>query len=130
MQCLLSALSQIANDLHTTQEVINDCLAGYHVVLGRSSLLSPKTAELTPAYPVGPLLFAPLSSFYSRPPLLHLSLVLFTFGSIGIGLSQTVPQFAGTLVLQGAGSITAWSLGTTVVADVYRPEERAKGVAL
>ncbi|CAD6584050.1 MAG: C-8 sterol isomerase, partial [Tremellales sp. Tagirdzhanova-0007] len=113
MQCLLSALPQIANDLHTTQEVINDCLAGYHVVLG-----------------LGPLIYAPLSSFYSRPPLLHLSLVLFTLGSIGIGLSRTVPQFAGTLVIQGAGSITAWSLGTPVVADIYRPEERAKGVAL
>lgn len=39
MQCLLSALPQIAEDLGTTQEIVNSCLAGYNVMLGCECLL-------------------------------------------------------------------------------------------
>ena len=79
---------------------------------------------------VGPLIFAPLSRFYGRPLLLDLSLIIFTLGSIGIGLSKNVAQLAATLIIQAMGSFTAWSLGTTVVSDMYKPEERGKGIAL
>lgn len=56
--------------------------------------------------------------------------VLFTAGTIGISLSMTVSAFAGTLILQAVGTMAAWSLGSAAIADLYRPEERARGVAL
>ncbi len=54
--------------------------------------------------------------------------VLFTAGTIGTNLATTAPAFAETPALQAVGTMAAWSLGSVVIGDLYRPEERACGV--
>lgn len=129
---LLSALPQVAADLGTTQEIVNDCLAGYQVMLGRERMVESSSFKwsLLLTSPVGPLLISPLSTFYGRPFAMALCHVLFLTGTIGTSLSRTIPAFAGTLALQAIGTISAWSLGSAVIGDLYKPEERARGLAL
>ena len=105
MQCLLSALPQITNNLHTQETVLRDIIDAWPLVFSLHEMLII-------IHIVAPLIYAPLS----LSSLLHLSLVLFTLGSIDIRLSKTVTQLAGTLRTLGAGSLIAWSLGMPVVA--------------
>lgn len=46
-----------------------------------------------------------------------------------MALSTTVPQIFGFMILQGSGSTTLLSLGSTAVADCFPPEKRGRGLA-
>lgn len=79
---------------------------------------------------VGPLVFAPYASYYGRRPVYLLSLPLYSLGSIGVALSDSLVSLILTRILQAFGASSVLSVGAGTIGDLYRPTERGSAMAL
>ena len=81
-------------------------------------------------YCAGPLLWAPLSEFYGRRPIFHISFTIYlAFGF----LCAFTPNFAGLLVgrfITGTAASAALTNGPGVLADIWGPVERGNAMVL
>src|SRR5271156_6481883 len=78
----------------------------------------------TLAYPVGPLILAPLSEIYGRVPLLLLSNALFFIFSLLCGFARSKQSILAFRFVSGLGASAPLAIGSGVLADIFRPEER------
>ena len=65
-----------------------------------------------------------------RRPILLLSLVIMSIGSVWAGAAQGVPELLAGRIIQAFGASSGLSVGIGVLADIFRMEERgsASGV--
>jgi MFS family permease len=107
----LPSVPQLANDLKTTETIINVTIAIFIVVIG-----------------ITPIIWSPLSGFYGRKPVYLASMPITIAGSIGVALSRNVGDIIGTRILQGIGSSAVLAVGAGTIGDIFRPTERANAM--
>jgi len=107
----LPSVPQLADDLNTSETIINVTIAIFIVVIG-----------------VAPVIWSPLSGFYGRKPIYLASMPITIAGSIGVALSRNVGDIIGTRVLQGIGSSAVLAVGAGTIGDIFRPTERANAM--
>ena len=71
-------------------------------------------------------LWGKLSDLYGRRPFYVLCVAFFFVGSIACGIAQSMGQLVAFRALQGLGAGGLFSLGMTIIAELYTPVERAK----
>jgi EmrB/QacA subfamily drug resistance transporter len=71
-------------------------------------------------------LWGRLSDLHGRRIFYVLCVGLFLFGSMLCGLAQTMAQLVAFRAIQGLGAGGLFSLGMTIVAELYTPLERAR----
>jgi MFS family permease len=107
----LPSVPQLADDLNTSETIINVTIAIFIVIIG-----------------VAPIIWSPLSGFYGRKPVYLASMPITIAGSIGVALSRNVGDIIGTRVLQGIGSSAVLAVGAGTIGDIFRPTERANAM--
>jgi EmrB/QacA subfamily drug resistance transporter len=82
------------------------------------------TAYLLSATAITPL-YGKLSDIYGRRAVLLTGIGVFTLGSIGCGLAQTMPALVLARAVQGLGGGGLIVMSQTIIADIMSPRERA-----
>src|SRR5688572_16593928 len=71
-------------------------------------------------------LWGKLSDLYGRRLFYVVCVALFFLGSIACGVSQSMGQLVAFRAVQGLGAGGLFSLGMTIIAELYTPVERAR----
>ncbi|WWC65403.1 uncharacterized protein I303_108021 [Kwoniella dejecticola CBS 10117] len=108
----LPSIPQMADQLHTSAEVINYTVAVFIVVIG-----------------IAPVFWSPYAGFYGRRPVYLASMPIMVVASIGVALSKNVGGLTGARIIQGIGSSCFLSVGAGSIGDIYRPTERSRGMS-
>ncbi|WVQ86011.1 hypothetical protein IAT38_008179 [Cryptococcus sp. DSM 104549] len=108
----LPSIPYLAQDLHTTAEVVNYTVAIFIVTIG-----------------VAPVLWSPYAGFYGRKPIYLASMPIMVVASIGVSQCKNVGAIIGTRILQGIGSSCFLSVGAGSIGDIFRPTERSRGMS-
>ncbi|MBM7586646.1 EmrB/QacA subfamily drug resistance transporter [Bacillus pakistanensis] len=72
------------------------------------------------------LIYGKLSDLFGRKPVITFGIILFLFGSLLCGFSQSMVQLIIFRLIQGLGAGAVLPMATTIVGDIYTKEERAK----
>ncbi|KAF8888355.1 major facilitator superfamily domain-containing protein [Infundibulicybe gibba] len=109
--CFFPSVPQIARDLESTATMIS---------------LSIFAAA------IGGLSAASYSSYYGRRPVYLCGMAVLFVGSLGVTISNTIPQLMFWRFTQAFGASSGLSVGAGVIGDIYKLEERgtAMGVFL
>ena len=78
----------------------------------------------------GPLILSPLSEVYGRVPILHAGTCFYFIWNTACGFSKTKEQLIAFRFLSGFGASAALAVGSGVMGDLWKPEERGKAIAL
>lgn len=78
----------------------------------------------------GPLAIGPLSEIYGRKKVLHASNIWFLVWNIVCGFANTKGVLIAARFLAGFGASSIYALGGSVLGDVWRPEERGRGLRI
>ncbi|KAF2012829.1 MFS general substrate transporter [Aaosphaeria arxii CBS 175.79] len=78
----------------------------------------------------GPLFIGPLSEIYGRQPVLHGSNVWFLVWNIACGFANSKHLLIGARFLAGFGASSIYALAGGVMADLWRPEQRGRSLAM
>lgn len=78
---------------------------------------------------VGPLVISPLSEVYGRRPILQLTCLFYMIFNFTCAFSKTASQLLAFRFLSGLGG-SAPAIGSGILADCWRPEERGKSLQL
>lgn len=108
----LPSIPEIATDLSTSASTIDYTVCIYLVILA-----------------LAPLVWAPYASYYGRQPIYLLSLPLYTIGSVGVAVSDSLVALILTRILQAFGASSVLSVGAGTIGDIYRPTERGTAMA-
>ncbi|GJE88177.1 MFS general substrate transporter [Phanerochaete sordida] len=100
-------IPQIAQDLNSTGEVVS---------------LAVSLSILANA--IGSLTWAAYSGFYGRKGVILWSMATMAVGSFGAGAARTISELLVWRIVQAFGASSGLSVGTGVLADIYRLEER------
>ncbi|KIM79780.1 hypothetical protein PILCRDRAFT_73747 [Piloderma croceum F 1598] len=79
---------------------------------------------------LGSLTFAANSTYYGRRPVYLVSLPLLCAGSLGVALSRGVPELMVLRFLQAIGSSAGLTVGSAVIGDIYKLEERGTAMGV
>ncbi|KAF9261789.1 MFS general substrate transporter [Marasmius fiardii PR-910] len=101
------AIQSIAKDLNTSTEAVKQVINVGIFALAAGSFVG-----------------ASLSSFYGRRPVYLWSLPLLIAGSVGVAMSRTIEELMVWRFLQTIGVSCVPIVGSAVVGDMYRLEER------
>ena len=110
---IIPAVPQALNEFHVTDDLYSTFLVSIWE-LGEG---------------IGPFLVAPLSERYGRLPVYHTGNVLFLSCSIASALSMNISMLVAFRFLNGL-VITSLTLGPTIIADLFKKEERGLAMAL
>ncbi|WP_042356407.1 MDR family MFS transporter [Bacillus rubiinfantis] len=72
------------------------------------------------------LIYGKLSDLFGRKPILTFGIIVFLAGSILCGLAESMQMLIIFRLIQGFGAGAVMPIATTIVGDIYTPEERAK----
>ncbi|HSI68070.1 MAG TPA: MDR family MFS transporter [Planococcus sp. (in: firmicutes)] len=72
------------------------------------------------------LLYGKLSDIFGRKPIFAVGMLLFLLGSLLCGFATSMDELILYRFVQGAGAGAVLPIATTIVGDIYSPEERAK----
>ena len=72
------------------------------------------------------LIYGKLSDLFGRKPILTVGIILFLIGSILCGFASSMQMLIIFRLIQGLGAGAVTPIATTIVGDIYTPEERAK----
>ncbi|KAI5890975.1 MFS general substrate transporter [Schizophyllum commune H4-8] len=103
----IPSIPQIANDLNTTPDVVSNAVS-----------ISMFTVAL------GSMTFSSYSTWYGRRPIYLIGLPLLVVGSFGVARSRSVPELFGWRIMQAFGASPGFSVGSGVIGDIYKLEER------
>lgn len=82
------------------------------------------------AYAIGPMLLGPLSELYGRVLVSQASNVFFLIFNTLCGFSQSKVQLMAFRFLAGIGGSAPLAIGSGVLGDIFKPEERGKAMGL
>lgn len=94
-------------------------LSGFELISWVFSLYLLTSAVSTPIY-------GKLADLYGRKRTLSAGIVIFLIGSCLCGLSQNMAQLIAFRALQGVGAGAIFTLGYTIVGDIFSLQERVK----
>ncbi|KAI5890976.1 MFS general substrate transporter [Schizophyllum commune H4-8] len=103
----IPSIPQIARDMSTTPDVVSNAVS-----------VSMFTVAL------GSMTFSSYSTWYGRRPVYLIGLPLVVLGSFGVARSRFVLELFGWRVLQALGASPGFSVGSGVIGDIYKLEER------
>lgn len=106
----LPAVSIIAERFNTTGTIINVSNAVYCVVMA-----------------ISPCVFGPFGNIYGRRWTFVVCLALFCVASALTALSQNLAMFFVFRALTALFGTPFFSVGATIIGDIYKPEERGNG---
>lgn len=92
--------------------------------LGGFSLYSWVFAGFLLSQTATTVVFGKLADLYGRRPVLTGGIVVFLVGSILCGFAWSMPALIGFRLLQGLGGGSIIPVATTIIGDLYTPEER------
>jgi EmrB/QacA subfamily drug resistance transporter len=72
------------------------------------------------------LVFGKLADLYGRRPVLIFGIVVFLIGSTLCGFAWSMPALIAFRLLQGLGAGSIQPVATTIVGDLYTPQERPR----
>ncbi|KAF8162628.1 MFS DHA1 amino acid exporter [Crassisporium funariophilum] len=107
------SIPQIAKDLNSTGPIVSLAVS-----------LSVFAGSL------GSLLGASYSTFYGRKPIYLIGTPLLLLGSIGVAASRTIPELMIWRFLQAIGSSPGLAVGSGVIGDIYKLEERGQAMGI
>lgn len=76
----------------------------------------------------GPLLIGPLSEVYGRKPILHITNLWFLIWNLVCGFAPNKGVLIAARLLAGFGASAIYALGSGVLGDVWRPEDRGRSL--
>ncbi|KAF8178519.1 MFS general substrate transporter [Mycena galopus ATCC 62051] len=109
----IPSIPQIAADLNSTGPIVSFAVS-----------LSICGAAL------GSMLFATYSGFYGRRPMYLYGLPLLCFGSVGVGISKTIPQLMVFRFIQAFGTSGGFAVGGGIIGDIYKLTERGTAMGI
>ncbi|KAJ7039126.1 MFS general substrate transporter [Mycena alexandri] len=109
----IPSIPDIARDLNSTADIVSFAVS-----------LSICGAGL------GSMVFATYSGFYGRRPMYLCGLPLLCLGSIGVGLSKTIPQLMVFRFIQAFGTSGGLAVGGGVIGDIYKLTERGTAMGV
>lgn len=92
--------------------------------LGGFSLYSWVFAGFLLSQTATTVVFGKLADLYGRRPVLIWGIVVFLIGSVMCGFAWSMPALIGFRILQGLGGGSIMPVATTIIGDLYTPEER------
>ncbi|KIK63474.1 hypothetical protein GYMLUDRAFT_41145 [Collybiopsis luxurians FD-317 M1] len=93
-------------------------------------LIAMTTSIFILAYAVGPLFLGPLSEIYGRSRVLQGANMFYLVWNLVCGFAQTSTQLIVFRFLAGLGGSAPLAVGGGTLADVWKPEERGKAIAV
>ncbi|KAK3323348.1 major facilitator superfamily transporter [Cercophora scortea] len=99
-----------------------------HIQPGISLQLVLSIYLLTSA--LGPFVLAPCSEIWGRVPVLRIGNIIFVIFTTLCGFTTSGPQITAFRFLAGVGGSAALGMGSGVLTDCWRPEERGRGIAV
>lgn len=81
-------------------------------------------------YVVGPAFLAPLSEIYGRRPILAAANAFFCCWQIGCALAPNIAALIVFRFFSGVGGSGCLTLGASVVADLFCPEQRGRAMGI
>ncbi|KAM7187662.1 Major facilitator superfamily domain containing protein [Naviculisporaceae sp. PSN 640] len=99
---------------------ITPFMGEFNIPLGPQTILP--TSVYLGGFMCGPLIFAPLSEFYGRSPILIIGFTFFTLATLGTALAPSWPAFLVFRFLTGVFGAPPISVGGGVVADMFDEE--------
>ncbi|KAF9481300.1 MFS general substrate transporter [Pholiota conissans] len=107
------SIPQIAKDLNSTPAIVSLAVS--------SSILAAS---------LGSLIGATYSGFYGRKPIYLIGTPLLFAGSVGAAAAQSVPQLIFWRVIQSLGASPGLAVGSGVIGDIYKLEERGRALGI
>ncbi|KAJ1739094.1 hypothetical protein LPJ78_005298 [Coemansia sp. RSA 989] len=107
------SITKVRDDLNTTQSGITWTITSYVIAMA-----------------VFPLLWSNLADYIGRKPVYALSMLIFTCGSIGCALSQSLVALIASRVVQSAGSSAVQGAGAGTISDIYPREQRGTALGI
>ncbi|KAJ5490478.1 Major facilitator superfamily domain general substrate transporter [Penicillium expansum] len=104
----------IADEFHTTSSITGPLALSLFLLM----------------YSMGPILLGPFSELYGRWPVLQVGSLFYLFFNLGAGFSTSMTQLLIFRLLSGTGASASLAVGSSIVGDVFRKEERGLPVAL
>ncbi|KAK0616920.1 major facilitator superfamily transporter [Immersiella caudata] len=108
------ALSSIGHDLHIP--------VGVELQLVLSIFLL--------AYAIGPFVLSPCSEVWGRVPVIRFGNMIFILFTALCGAATSQSQITAFRFLAGLGGSASVGMGSGVLTDCWRPEERGRGIAV
>ncbi|EGN96468.1 hypothetical protein SERLA73DRAFT_112755 [Serpula lacrymans var. lacrymans S7.3] len=109
----IPSIPQIARDLNSTGAIVSLAVS--------LSIFS---------FAIGSLFWASNSTFYGRRPVYLYGLPILCIGSVGVAASSTLQSLLFWRVLQAFGSSGGLSVGSGVIGDIYKLEERGTAMGI
>ncbi|TRM67197.1 major facilitator superfamily domain-containing protein [Schizophyllum amplum] len=103
----IPSIPEIAKDLDTTPDVVSMAVS-----------LSMFCVAL------GSMTFSSYSTYYGRRPIYLVGLPLLCAGSFGVAWAHNLTELFGWRVIQALGASPGFSVGSGVIGDIYKLEER------
>ncbi|HEX9971345.1 MAG TPA: MFS transporter, partial [bacterium] len=107
------ALPTLVTQFNTRFEVVQWVVLGYLLTLATLMLSIGRLADMV-----------------GKKPIYLAGMVIFTFGSLMCGLSQTVYWLIGFRIFQAIGAAMMISLGTGILTEAFPPQERGKAMGI
>ncbi|KGO40796.1 Major facilitator superfamily domain, general substrate transporter [Penicillium expansum] len=107
-------VNAIADEFHTTSSITGPLALSLFLLM----------------YSMGPILLGPFSELYGRWPVLQVGSLFYLFFNLGAGFSTSMTQLLIFRLLSGTGASASLAVGSSIVGDVFRKEERGLPVAL
>lgn len=104
-----AGLESIAEDLNTSETLVNATVTVYSLVLA-----------------VAPLIWGPLSDRIGRRLVYLCSASVFVVGCLGCFFAVNIGMLIAFRFVQGSGASAVMSVGAGTIADIYRKEERGR----
>ncbi|KAI9825596.1 MAG: hypothetical protein M1819_000492 [Sarea resinae] len=108
------ALDEIAKDLHINKPIESQLILSIFI-LGMG---------------IGPLLIGPLSEMYGRAPVLRLGNLFYLVFNTAAGFARNKSEMLAFRFLGGFGGSAPLVVGSGIISDCYRAEERGVAVAI
>ncbi|EPS98322.1 hypothetical protein FOMPIDRAFT_147992 [Fomitopsis schrenkii] len=112
-ESFIPTVPAVAKEFHSTGEIINLAVTFSMASAAISSML-----------------WAIYSGFYGRRPIYLACLPLLCIGSLGVAWCNSVPSLMFWRVVQAAGTSSGISVGSGVLGDIYKVEERGTAIGL
>lgn len=107
------ALPTLVTQFNTRFEVVQWVVLGYLLTLATLMLSIGRLADMV-----------------GKKPIYFAGMIIFTFGSLLCGLSQTIYWLIGFRIFQGIGAAMMMSLGTGILTEAFPPQERGKAMGI
>lgn len=112
-KAFLPAISKIASDFNTTDTMITFSNACYCIVMA-----------------ISPCVTSPLGDIYGRKPLYLICTAGFTISTILTAVSQNLAMFFIFRIITALFGTAFFSLGGSIVSDIYIPQQRGNAMGI